>query len=58
MIEKDDIGDGFYVSCDFCSYQEQIDGLFHNIVASIKSNGWKILKKDGDWVNKCPSCAE
>lgn len=46
------------VECDYCSYCEEFDGTFREIVESMKNEGWIMLKDDGEWMHKCPSCVE
>jgi hypothetical protein len=59
-IEKQDwsIDDRFEVSCDNpqCNYSEEFEGDFYEVISEMKSNGWKISKKDGEWNHSCPGC--
>ena len=33
------------------------DGDFYETVEETKSLGWRISKKDGEWMHRCPECA-
>lgn len=52
------------VSCDKCSYEEQIEGFddcclsFSDVAKEIKEMGWKIKYENGDFLHLCPSCGE
>lgn len=49
----------FDVSCDTCSFIDVIDAEeFSEVVAKIKSDGWRISKDGNEWTHTCPSCAE
>ena len=55
MIEK--IYDMYIVSCDWCSTEEGSDLDFYETIDKIKEEGWRISKKDGEWLHKCLICA-
>jgi len=48
----------FVVNCDFCPNYLEVEGDFEDALKEMKFYGWKILRKDGDWVNQCPTCKE
>lgn len=55
-------GISYVAECDFCSEtfdtdRDRDDG-FIAAVDAIKREGWKVIKKGGDWLHKCPSCQE
>ena len=55
MIEKPGIC--YNVTCDFCP--EAVDTGetdFRMAVAEIKSQGWQVFKKQGEWHHRCPAC--
>lgn len=59
MIERDEIFKNFIITCDVCGDDEGLDEYdFFDAVNEAKSNGWKIFKEQGEWMHKCPSCAE
>jgi hypothetical protein len=66
MIENEYTFGTSTVYCDGenCSYSEDVEGfdgrplLFSDVAVEIKKYGWKILKRNGDWVHICPACVE
>lgn len=56
------LGITYVADCDFCSETfdtdvDRDDG-FMAAVEAVKSEGWKVFKKDGDWVHQCMCCQE
>ena len=49
-------GSEYAVSCDECSWEDFFDGDFYEVIDAIKREGWKISKKDGEWLHTCPDC--
>lgn len=45
-----------YAYCDFCSYTEEYDGTFSQIVQGMREDGWSIFREDGEWYHRCPDC--
>lgn len=57
MIEKDDEEGGYYVVCDFCSNDVNIQQYdFFRVIEALKMRGWKIIKSGMEWLHKCPEC--
>lgn len=66
MIERDPDEGGFYVVCDFCSNDINIQQHdFMRAIESMKMRGWKIMKNprtkefmtvSEEWLHKCPEC--
>ncbi len=47
------------VHCDSCSNSEESCGRsFREMIAEIKTLGWKIFKIGEIWCHKCPVCIE
>ena len=56
MIERDGIE--YLVSCDECSWEDFFGyDDFYDVIDAMKLAGWKISKKDGEWLHTCPDCA-
>jgi len=48
----------YAILCDKCLHYEAFETVkFTKFIRQAKRNGWKILKKDGDWVHLCRKCA-
>jgi len=50
---------GFVVSCDGCSFYEEVEVLeFRELIGRMKKEGW-VMRKDGQdvWMHYCPVCA-
>lgn len=57
MLEKN--GPTFEVTCDFCPNDlDTGEDDFHMAVTELKLKGWRVFKKDGEWVHKCAACLE
>lgn len=59
MIDRNWEVDQWEVSCDNCSETLVFDAESHSfgeVVAEIKSDGWRNKKVDGDWENWCDLC--
>jgi len=57
MIERDPDEGGFYIVCDFCSNDINIQrNDFLLAIESLKMRGWKIIKQGSEWLHKCPTC--
>ena len=50
----------FYVACDYCSYDEEIEtDDFFEVVEKLKEDEWEsVPQDDSSWKHKCPSCIE
>lgn len=49
----------FIANCDFCSNSFDTDeDEFMPAVESMKREGWKVFKENGEWQHKCTSCVE
>ena len=48
----------YVLSCDICG--ESVGGFdsFDEARDYTRDNGWVISKKDGEWLNVCPSCID
>ena len=44
--------------CDCCGIELDEEYTFNVAVDAMKADGWKIIKKDGEWQNICPDCQE
>jgi len=45
------------VSCDFCSFEQEIETTsFPQLLRDMRYRGWKSIKTDEGWKNKCISC--
>lgn len=44
--------------CDCCGIELDEEYTFNDAVDAMKADGWKIIKKDGEWQNICPDCQE
>jgi hypothetical protein len=58
-IENSESFRGFEVYCDFCNESESYDfgrDEWSELMAEMKSDGWKTFKEDGVWKHKCPGC--
>lgn len=55
MIEK---GGGTYVvECDFCSnYFDTEEHDWVEAIRRLKDAGWKITKKNDEWLHQCDAC--
>lgn len=42
--------------CDSCKEGITYDGPFFKIKEEAKQDGWKTVKKDGEWKHLCPEC--
>ena len=57
MIERDYDEGGYYVVCDFCSNEINIQqSEFMRAIEALKMRGWKIIKAGDEWLHKCPVC--
>lgn len=57
-IEKDPMGFGYAIYCDFCEFWREVDDDdFFSMIEEVKTDGWKIFEEDGEWKHKCPDCA-
>ena len=57
-LQKDPMGFGYEIYCDFCEYWRAVDDDdFFAVIEEVKAEGWKIFKDDDDWKHKCPDCA-
>jgi hypothetical protein len=57
MIETE--YDTYEVCCDYCSYC--IDGIYEewaDIIARMRSEGWRTRKINSEWRHKCPTCVK
>lgn len=56
MIEESEDG-GYRVYCDHCHHSDEVDeDSWSAMIDYIKSEGWRITKRDGEWVHTCPYC--
>lgn len=65
MLEFENAFGTIEMICDEpgCSFSESFESNsdecdLYKAVKEAKENGWKIYKKDGDWVHVCPMCVE
>lgn len=50
---------GYYVPvCDFCGFTLRDCETFDDAVKSMKENGWKVRKEDGELKNICTDCLD
>ena len=57
MIERDPDEGGFYIACDFCSNDINIQqDDFMRAIEALKMRGWRIIKDGKNWLHKCPEC--
>jgi len=52
---------GYDVYCDFCSFDQSYDygrDEWSELMAEMKSDGWKTYKDGNVWKHKCPACCE
>lgn len=57
-IERNREIHGFTISCDYCSYTEDVEDLnFEETIEGMKDAKWKISRKKGEWDHECPSCS-
>jgi hypothetical protein len=59
VIERDyPDEDQFIISCDTCSTEDTLDtDEFIQAVSMAKQRGWLVEMIGGEWIHKCPSCA-
>lgn len=49
----------FTITCDFCPNDETFEAdSFNEFIELKKEAGWKSVKEDDEWADKCPSCCE
>ena len=54
MIER--VGRNYELQCDYCSnYVDDFED-FQEAVDYKKANGWKSVKINEEWTDKCPNC--
>ena len=56
MIDKEN--NEFALRCDYCS--NYVEG-FYNFKEAVnykKTNNWKSICINGEWLDKCPNCVE
>lgn len=59
MIERDPEEGGYYVVCDFCSNDVNIQRKeFMHAIDALKRRGWKVIRDELalEWLHKCPDC--
>lgn len=60
MIEYDNRMESGTVYCDGakdgCRGEIQVDGTFQEVVAEIRSEGWKVENDGGQYYHYCPTC--
>ena len=57
MFEPDNVLEIITVICDEegCDSEEEYDSLdFSEVSAEIKRDGWRIFKREGEWIHACP----
>ena len=48
----------FILGCDICNHEVKFFDSFDEARDYTRDNGWVISKKDGEWLNVCPSCID
>ena len=56
IIENSD--DDFTLICDECERKVKGFDSFMDAVDYKKENGWKNKNESGEWIDRCPNCAE
>lgn len=54
MIDK--IYDSYEMICDVCGDIGEPCDTWNDVRHSIKRQGWRTTKVDGDWMDLCPTC--
>lgn len=62
MIESNRSSGTFEVFCDQvgCTESKEFytDGDWHQMIAELKAEGWRIIKEDSGYSHMCPNCIE
>lgn len=48
----------FFAECNECGHEEYggVTEDFHEFLAQLKDEGWKIRKDEDEWQHICPDC--